>query len=81
VREDLVYLLVEDLLVVDSVDHQADRPDQRGLAFGKSEEDLGGSVNEGFLVLLGRVAELSSQDYLNVVARDCNHYLGGLEGE
>jgi hypothetical protein len=81
VREDLVYLLVEDLLVVDSVDHQADRPDQRGLAFGKSEEDLGGSVNEGFLVLLGRVAELSPQDYLNVVACDCNHYLGGLEGE
>ncbi len=80
-REDLVYLLVEDLLVVDSVDHQADRPDQRGLAFGKSKEDLGGSVNEGFFVLLGRVAELSSQDYLNVVARDCNHYLGGLKGE
>jgi len=78
VREDLIYLLVEDLLVVDSVDHQANRPDQRGLAFSESEEDLGGSVNEGFLVLLGRVAELSPQDYLNVVARDCDHNLGGL---
>ena len=79
--EYLVYLLVEDLLVVDGIDHEADRPDQRGLAFGESEEDLGGSVNEGFLILLGRVAELSAENYLNVAICDCDHYLGGLEGE
>lgn len=68
-------LLIEQLPVVNSVDHQANRPGQWRLALCEAQQHFGSSVNQRLLILLGGVTELSAENDLDLVASDSHNDL------